>query len=88
MPRLSRVSAIRHQRWHHASEAMGDPGLLQEVPRIPALLAQGGGDREQPTAADQEALHQGLRNVKLTPKIRSGQIPQCRRQPSLPPSAS
>ena len=31
---------------------MGDPGLLQELPDIPALLPEGGGDREQSAAAD------------------------------------
>jgi hypothetical protein len=31
---------------------MGDPGLLQELPGIPALLPQGGGDREQSATAD------------------------------------
>ena len=29
----------------------GDPGLLQDLPDIAALLPQGGGDREQPPAA-------------------------------------
>lgn len=31
---------------------MGNPGLLQELPEIPALLPQGGGDREQSAVAD------------------------------------
>jgi hypothetical protein len=31
---------------------MGDPGLLQKIPGIPALLPQGSGDREQAPAAD------------------------------------
>lgn len=31
---------------------MGDPGLLQKMPEVPALLPQGGCDREQATAAD------------------------------------
>lgn len=31
---------------------MGDPCLLQELPDIPALLPQGGGDGEQSAAAD------------------------------------
>jgi hypothetical protein len=31
---------------------MGNPGLLQELPDIPALLPQGGGDREQSAAED------------------------------------
>ena len=31
---------------------MGDPGLLQELHYIAALLPQGGGDREQAAAAD------------------------------------
>ncbi len=31
---------------------MGDPGLLQELPGIPALLPQGGGAREHSAAAD------------------------------------
>jgi len=31
---------------------MGDPGLLQKFPDIPPLLPEGGGDREQPAAAD------------------------------------
>jgi hypothetical protein len=31
---------------------MGDPGKLQELPGIPALLPQGGGDREQSATAN------------------------------------
>ena len=31
---------------------MGDPGLLQELPDIAALLPERGGDREQAAAAD------------------------------------
>ena len=31
---------------------MGDPGLLQKIPDIPALLPQGSGDREQAITAD------------------------------------
>ena len=31
---------------------MGNPGLLQELPDIAALLPQEGGDRKQPAAAD------------------------------------
>ena len=31
---------------------MGDPGLLEELPDIAALLPQAGGDREQAAAAD------------------------------------
>ena len=31
---------------------MGNPALLQELPNIAALLPQGGGDGEQPAAAD------------------------------------
>jgi len=31
---------------------MGNPGLLQELPDIPALLPQGGGDREQSATTD------------------------------------
>ncbi len=31
---------------------MSDPGLFQELPGIPALLPQGGGDREQSATAD------------------------------------
>lgn len=31
---------------------MGNPRLLQELPNIPALLAQRGGDGEQAAAAD------------------------------------
>ena len=31
---------------------MGDPGLLQELPDIPALLPEGGGDGEQAAPAD------------------------------------
>ena len=34
---------------------MGDPGLLQELPDIPLLLPQGGGDREQAATADSTA---------------------------------
>jgi len=45
-------SGIRQQRWHRPAAVMGDPGLLQELPDIPALLPEGGGDREQSAAAD------------------------------------
>ena len=31
---------------------MGYPGLLHELPDIPALLSEAGGDREQAAAAD------------------------------------
>ena len=31
---------------------MGDPGLLQKLPAIPALLLQGGGDHDQSAPAD------------------------------------
>ncbi len=31
---------------------MGNPGLLQELPDIAALLSERGGDREQAAAAD------------------------------------
>lgn len=31
---------------------MGDPGLLQKAPHIPALLSERGGDREQSAPAD------------------------------------
>ena len=31
---------------------MGDPGLLEELPDIPPLLPEGGGDREQAAPAD------------------------------------
>ena len=31
---------------------MGDPGLLQELPEIPSLLSEGGGDGEQACSAD------------------------------------
>ena len=34
---------------------MGDPGLLQELPDIPLLLSQAGGDREQAATADSSA---------------------------------
>ena len=34
---------------------MGDPGLLEDLPGIPALLPQGGGDREQAATADSTA---------------------------------
>ena len=45
-------SGIRQQRWHLPAAMMGDPGLLQELPDIPALLPEGGGNREQSAAAD------------------------------------
>ena len=44
--------AIRLQLRHHHGGVMGDPGLLQELPDIAALLPQGCGDREQAAAAD------------------------------------
>lgn len=31
---------------------MGNPGLLQELPDIPSLLSEGGGDGEQACPAD------------------------------------
>jgi len=31
---------------------MADPGLIQKIPYVPALLPQGGWDREQATAAN------------------------------------
>ena len=31
---------------------MGNPGMLQELPNISALLPQGGGDREQSATTD------------------------------------
>ena len=34
---------------------MSDPGLLQELPNIPLLLSQAGGDREQAATADSTA---------------------------------
>ena len=34
---------------------MGNPGLLQELPDIPLLLSQAGGDREQAATADSTA---------------------------------
>ena len=34
---------------------MGNPGLLEELPGIPALLPQAGGDREQSAATDGSA---------------------------------
>jgi hypothetical protein len=40
------------QRAHHPAAVMGDPGLLQELPDITALLPEAGGDGEQPAAAD------------------------------------
>ena len=45
-------SGIRQQRWHLPAAVMGNPRLLQELPNIPALLAQRGGDGEQAAAAD------------------------------------
>ncbi len=47
-------SAIPQQLRHHPTAEMRDPGLLQELPDIrhAALLADGGGDREQAAAAD------------------------------------
>ncbi len=46
------TSEGRQQRWHHPAAVMGDPGLLQELPDITALLPEAGGHREQPAAAD------------------------------------
>ena len=48
-------SGILHQGGHHATPVLGDPGLLQEWPDLPALVLQGGGDREQLAAADRDA---------------------------------
>jgi hypothetical protein len=46
-------SGIRQQRRHHCrGMVMGDPGLLQKLPDIAALLFEGGGDRQQSPAAD------------------------------------
>ena len=44
-------SGIRQQGWHYPTAVMGYPDLLQELPNIPPLLAQGGGAREQAAAA-------------------------------------
>ncbi|MFZ9753587.1 MAG: hypothetical protein ACO3B3_08545, partial [Cyanobium sp.] len=45
-------SGIRQQGRHHPVAVMGDPGLLQELPDIAALLPQAGDDGEQSAAAD------------------------------------
>ena len=45
-------SGIRQQGWHRPTAVRGDPGLLQELPDIAALLSEGGADREQAAAAD------------------------------------
>jgi len=45
-------SEIGQHRRHHPATVMDDPGLLHELSDIAALLPQGGGDREQPAAAD------------------------------------
>ncbi len=54
-------SGIRLQGRHHPAAVVGDPGLLQELPDIPPLLHEGGGDREQPAAADGAAGRLDLR---------------------------
>jgi len=46
------TSEGRQQRRHQPAAVMGDPGLLQELPDITALLPEAGGDGEQPAAAD------------------------------------
>jgi hypothetical protein len=50
--RTQTTSETRQQRWHNPAAVMGDPGLLQELPDITPLLAQGCGDGEQAAAAD------------------------------------
>jgi hypothetical protein len=45
-------SGIGQQRRHHSTVMMGNPGLLQELPDIAALLSEAGGDVEQSAAAD------------------------------------
>jgi hypothetical protein len=44
---------------------MGNPGLLQELPDISALLPQGGGDREQSDTTDGIADSQLARQASL-----------------------
>ena len=51
-PPWRQASTFLHQRWHLATEAMGDPGLLQTFPDIPPLLPQVAGHGEQAAAAD------------------------------------
>ena len=50
------VSALNKQsdssQRHPPAAMMGDPGLLEELPDIAALLAQGAADSEQAAAAD------------------------------------
>ena len=43
---------LRQQRGHHPAAVMGNPGLLQELPDITALLPEAGGHSEQPATAD------------------------------------
>ena len=45
-------SGIGEQRRHHPTVMMGNPGLLQKLPDIAALLSEAGGDSEQSAAAD------------------------------------
>jgi hypothetical protein len=49
---VSPNSGIRQQGWHHPTVVMGNPGLLQELPDIPSLLSERGGDGEQACPAD------------------------------------
>jgi hypothetical protein len=43
---------MRQQGRHHPTAMMGNPGLFQELPDIPALLSEGGRDCQQAAAAD------------------------------------
>jgi hypothetical protein len=43
---------MRQQGRHHPAAMMGNPGLLNELPDIPALLSEGGRDCQQAAAAD------------------------------------
>ena len=43
---------MQQQGRHHPKSMMGDPGLLQDLPDITALLSEGGRDCQQVAAAD------------------------------------
>ncbi len=45
-------SGIWQQRRHHTATVMGNPGLLQELPDVAALLPERGRDGEQSAATD------------------------------------
>jgi len=54
---------------------MGDPGLLQKIPDIPALLPQGSGDREQAVTADRTLVRlDAMADLALNHRLAQGML--------------